>query len=307
MIANLSICKELYYLVTIAEEGSLTKASQKLYVAQPSLSFFLKEMERKIGIRLFSRVKTGLVPTAAGEIILSTAKKMLEDWETALDTIQTTSKIDSYVFATPAFRGTIILPSIMVNLQGFLPEIIFDFTEILTSNIPIAFEENRIHAAFMVNQKMNGDQYINRKIIDEEIFLVGHSSHPMYRDAYENNGLLRIDPKMLNDYDVIVLQPIHQIYRKVSNYFQENDIHPRKLIETSNMMTSIKMAESGIGITFLPAMFLLQCNCTPVSIGQSGLRWPVYLTTHQNSNSLIATALFNSIQKTYRSILLPYA
>lgn len=301
--ANLGPCKDLYYLVTIAEEGSLTKAAEKLYVAQPSLSFFLKEIEMKIGVKIFTRVKTGLVPTMAGELVLSTAKKMLVDWETALDKIHDISNADPFVFATPAFRGTIILPAIMVDLHASLPELNFKFEEILTKNIPSAFETNKIKSAFMVNNKMPDEEYTNRKIIDEEIFMVGHPSHPMYSDAHRTSEGMWLEPDLLSKYNVIVLQLGHQLRKRVDSFFAEKNITPQKIVETSNIVTSIKMAESGIGITFLPSMFLPQCDCVPVSIGHSGLRWPIYLSSRKDSNDQVEKVLFNSIQGTYRSIL----
>lgn len=309
MKTDLSPCKDLYYLVTIAEEGSLTKAAEKLYVAQPSLSFFLKEIERKIDVKLFIRVKTGLVPTFAGEVILSTAKNMLNDWGSALNIIHSIADTDPFTFATPAFRGTIILPSIMVNLQAALPKLNFKFEEILTQNVPAAFESNKIQTAFMVDKKMPGDGFNNRKIIDEEIFLVGHPSHPMYTEVHETAKGMWLDPCSVSKYSVIVLQSGHQLSKKVDNFFVENNISPQKVIQTSNIVTSIKMAESGIGLTFLPAMFLPQCNCAPVSIGRAGLHWPIFLSSRKNTNEQIDDILFNSIQTTYRLIMssrIPY-
>ena len=101
MKEELSPCKDLYYLVTIADEGSLTKAAEKLYLSQPSLSFFLKELERKIGVQIFTRAKTGLLPTAAGEKVLSAARAMLDEWARTLDHVHSISSTKPFIFATP--------------------------------------------------------------------------------------------------------------------------------------------------------------------------------------------------------------
>lgn len=303
MKANYSPCKELNYLVTIADEGALTKAAEKLYVAQPSLSFFLKEFESKVGVQIFTRKKAGLVPTPAGEILISTAKKMLEDWDTSVSVVKELTAASPYVFATPAFRGTIILPAIMVDLQLALPDLNFKFEEILTKNVPSAFENKKIDAAFMVNNKMDDEAYINRKIIDEEIFLVSSPSSQLYSEAHISENCLWIDPTALNNYSVINLQPGHQLSNKVISFFEENNITPKKIVETSNIVTSMKMAETGIGITFLPAMFLPQCNCVPVSIGHEGLRWPIYLSSRAETSSDVNDILYSSISNTYNYIL----
>jgi len=53
--------KELNYIVTIADEGSMTRAAQKLFVTQPSLSHCVMNIEQQLGTRLFTRTSGGLV------------------------------------------------------------------------------------------------------------------------------------------------------------------------------------------------------------------------------------------------------
>ena len=59
--------RELLYICTIAQEQSLSKAAQKLYVSQPSLSHCLSNLEEKLGTKLFYRSTKGLSLTYAGE------------------------------------------------------------------------------------------------------------------------------------------------------------------------------------------------------------------------------------------------
>ena len=63
---NLNI-REIEYILVIAAEGSITKASQKLYVAQPSLSQILKRVEVEFNVSLFTRVKGRLKLAFWGE------------------------------------------------------------------------------------------------------------------------------------------------------------------------------------------------------------------------------------------------
>ena len=59
--------KELNYLIAIAEEKSISKAAERLYMAQSSLSQFLSTLEANLGNRLFVRQSTGVRPTEAGK------------------------------------------------------------------------------------------------------------------------------------------------------------------------------------------------------------------------------------------------
>lgn len=51
--------RELLYIKTIADEGSMTRAAQKLFVTQPSLSHCVMNIEQQLGTRLFTRTSGG--------------------------------------------------------------------------------------------------------------------------------------------------------------------------------------------------------------------------------------------------------
>ena len=58
------------HIIKIAEEKSITKAAEKLYLTQSALNQQLLKLERELGIPLFRRAKTEMIPTRAGEIYL---------------------------------------------------------------------------------------------------------------------------------------------------------------------------------------------------------------------------------------------
>ena len=122
--------KELQYIVTIAEEKSISRASARLYVSQPYLSQCLMRIERQHDMPLFRRTQHGLVLTFAGEQYVETARKIVKlynDFETGLCeisnmrkgrlTIGTTIHLGSMVFSTilPIFRE--LYPNIELRLE----------------------------------------------------------------------------------------------------------------------------------------------------------------------------------------------
>ena len=70
--------RELIYIKTIADEGSVSKAAQKLYVTQPSLSHCIRTIEEALGAKLFVRSSTGLTLTYVGERYYSVATEILQ-------------------------------------------------------------------------------------------------------------------------------------------------------------------------------------------------------------------------------------
>ena len=70
--------KQLQYLVTVAEEGNITSAARKLFIAQPSLTSAIKELETEYGITIFTRSNKGIKLTSEGEEFLGYARQVLE-------------------------------------------------------------------------------------------------------------------------------------------------------------------------------------------------------------------------------------
>jgi DNA-binding transcriptional LysR family regulator len=66
--------RQLHYLVAITDEGSFTRAAERLLVAQPSLSQQIKSLEQELGGPLLERLSTGVRLTAAGKAFLPEAR-----------------------------------------------------------------------------------------------------------------------------------------------------------------------------------------------------------------------------------------
>ena len=69
--------RHLRYFVAIAEERSFTRASERLWVAQPGLSAQIRRLESELGVRLFERHSRGVDLTGAGELFLERARTAL--------------------------------------------------------------------------------------------------------------------------------------------------------------------------------------------------------------------------------------
>lgn len=79
--------KHISYILEIAEQKNITKAAEKLYVSQSTLSQCLANLESELGTPLFYRHSKELSPTPAGLCYLEGAKKMLEIKKQVYDTI----------------------------------------------------------------------------------------------------------------------------------------------------------------------------------------------------------------------------
>lgn len=73
--------RELRALVAVAEEQSITRAAQRLFLAQPALSRRLQALERQVGVPLLTRLPRGVALTEAGRALLGPAREAVTAWE----------------------------------------------------------------------------------------------------------------------------------------------------------------------------------------------------------------------------------
>ena len=76
---------QLNYVIAISEAGSFNKAAEKLFVAQPSLTSAVKELEKELGIVIFNRTGRGATLTADGLNFLPYAKQVYAQYQNLLD------------------------------------------------------------------------------------------------------------------------------------------------------------------------------------------------------------------------------
>ena len=70
--------KQLQYIVTVADTGNITEAAKKLFIAQPSLTASIHDLEKEYGIAIFLRGNKGVQLTPEGDEFLGYARQVLE-------------------------------------------------------------------------------------------------------------------------------------------------------------------------------------------------------------------------------------
>ena len=70
--------QQLIYAVKVAECGSITEASRKLFVSQPSITAAISDLEKEMDVRIFDRTNKGVTVSEEGETFLGYARQVLE-------------------------------------------------------------------------------------------------------------------------------------------------------------------------------------------------------------------------------------
>lgn len=107
--------RQLEYFVAIAEAGSVTRAAERLFVSQPSLSQQIRALERELGGALLERLPQGVRLTAAGQSLLPEAQAAIRHAERARHAVRSALELESaqleIAVATSTAAG--ILPTVL--------------------------------------------------------------------------------------------------------------------------------------------------------------------------------------------------
>ena len=125
------LLKEFIYIIAIAEEGSISRAAERLFMAQSSLSEFLKQYEGELGAKLFVRTSTGMRPTASGRLLVEQGQQLLSHYKRIQDQISDIENLKSgrLELGISAFRGTYLLPAVLRRFKQLYPGITVNIHE----------------------------------------------------------------------------------------------------------------------------------------------------------------------------------
>ena len=73
--------QQIHYVITISEQGSFNKASEVLYISQPSLTESVRELEKELGISVFHSSGRGVTLTSDGMEFISYARELYHQYE----------------------------------------------------------------------------------------------------------------------------------------------------------------------------------------------------------------------------------
>lgn len=185
----------LKYAIMVAETGSISKAAEKLYVAQPNVSRAIKELESDLNITIFERNSKGMIVTPEGEQLIHYAKRILRQ-------IDDMEKIFKYQKKKNVF-------SISVPRASYISDAFVEFSKCL----------NNIDNAEVYYKETNAYRVINN-VINEE-YNLGILRYYINHDRYFKDIIEKKELKceLINQFKYVL------IFNKNSALAENKEIH----------------------------------------------------------------------------------
>lgn len=297
--------RELNYVVTLADEGSITRAADRLYMAQSSLSQFLQQYEAELGMALFVRTSKGLSPTAAGNLFIENARSILYHYRLVRNEMYDMEHLQKgqITFGISSFRGSYMLPPILKQFYLQYPKITVNVVEANSIALEEKILEGEVDLALVALplKKLN---YEVEVLKSDEILLVTNKSHPITNRLHKKDTypFAWIELKeiidfefILSDYDTILGIKSRQAFRKAG-------LKPYARNTTITAAMGAAMAREGLGIAFTYRSCVGEFNeAIYASIGTEGVYVDLALAyPYAEYRSKAASALGNVIYEFQR-------
>ena len=163
--------KRLGYFVRVAQDGSLTKASGVLRIAQPALSRQIRMLEEELGLSLFERTARGMQLTEEGDYLLTSVAGPLRDLELAVQNARKFSpKIEGNVtLGMPASIAEVLAHSLALRMDAHFPNIKVRIVEgpmgalidwLGRGVIDFGFLEDASHSERLADRELHSDSLV---------------------------------------------------------------------------------------------------------------------------------------------------
>ena len=254
------------YVYEIYKEKSFTKAAQKLYISQPSISAAIKNLESEIGSPIFERSGAEIKLTPIGVEYISAVEKILEIENEFKRKLQDTydMEIGEISIGTTGFLSTYILPGIINRYTNLYPKISISLSDANSSHLSELIQSDKVDIGLdCLDDEMDFyDKYPLRK---ETIMLCVPANLEINKklskyqinpdDIYTRRADIKSVPSVpidaFKNENFILLKKGHSMYNHASKIFAENGIEPKIVYSVDQFSVSYLLSESGMGVCFV--------------------------------------------------------
>lgn len=226
---------QLRNFLMIAECGSITRAAERLGIAQPSLSQQLLRLEDELGVSLFNRTARGVAPTEAGRLFQEHALNILNAMQRAREEIRRydAAPTGEVVFGLPSSTSQLLGVPLLIAARDTLPQITLRLREALSGAIRGWLEAGRADLAILYDAEVA--RHLSVKwIADETLFVIGGPGEFGEVD-HRGVALEPVEARRLIHMSLILPTAAHGLRRLIDRQAGLRDLELRADIEIDSL------------------------------------------------------------------------
>ncbi len=241
---NAMTLRHLKIFVAVCEEESITAAARKLYIAQPSVSFAIGELEEHYGVKLFDRISRRLYITEPGKQLLSRAREILAIFSEMEQGIRDWDSIGTLRIGTSITAGTCFLPEVAKKFYALRPQIQLQVSIENSRTLEERVLSNQVDFA-IIEGLCHSDKLVAEPLMKDRLVFVCGKDHPLYETA-------SISPDRLREFRFLLRDKGSGTRELVDSILTAHGLSILPAWESISTGALVSAVVEGIGVSILP-------------------------------------------------------
>lgn len=263
--------RHLKVFLCVCKYGSMTKAAEELFIAQPAVSNTIAEIEKNYKVKLFDRINKKLLLTDEGKVLLIKAQEVLTAFNEFEEIALNSSKKPLLKIGSSLTIGKQKLPWLLRNLKENFKELDFQVSINQTSIIESKILNGTLDFAFIQGKPSNPS--IKSRLVDSNTLIAVCGKKYDMPDTVTLKELCRYD---------LLLREDESVSREfLDNIFALENIVVTPVMESISNQALISAAVQNLGVTIMPEALLTR------QLNNGGLRKITVLDYEFTRNSYL--------------------
>jgi len=250
MTQNLPTLRQLQYLVAIADTRNFRRAAELLDVTQPSLSVQLKVLEELLGAELAERGRGGVALTPIGRDVADRSRRIIADVQALTDAALDAPDglAGTLKFGAPPTLGPYLLPHVIKRLHKTYPSLRLFIREETPRRLEKQLADGE-HDVVVTPLPVSSSDLAVEMLFREPLYFVCAKDHPLA-------GRTEVSAKELKGAQVLSLNSKYHMGEQVRDICSDLGAELLRDYEGTSLDTLRLMVGSGLGVSFLPALYV---------------------------------------------------
>ena len=242
--------QQFRYLVAVAETLHFRRAAELTHVTQPTLSGQLRELELKLGVQLVERSRSRVVMTPIGKEITARARVILRDVQEVENLAKHGQTLlgGTVRLGVPHSLGPYLLPHILPDLHKAYPDLRLYIREATPNELLVQLDEGSLDV-LLFPMPVKGADFESAALFREPLYVAVPRDHALTR----KKALDRAD---LEGETVLALEAGHRLHEQVRDLCNQYNANLALDYEGTSLDTLRQMVGMGMGLSFLPALYV---------------------------------------------------
>jgi LysR family hydrogen peroxide-inducible transcriptional activator len=240
--------RAMQYLVTLADLRHFSKAAERCFVSQPTLSTQIRKLEEELGVQLVERSPRHVMLTPVGEEVVARCRGILAEVDAMKAIARRAVDPEGGLLRVGIFPtlAPYLLPHVIPNLRRQFPKLTIRLFEEKTEDILDMLVQGRLDAGVLA-LPVGSDQIIARELFEEPFVVAMPEGHPLSQKA-------KLTMSDLEEQELLLLEDGHCLREHALEVCQMAGAHEKLDFHATSMETLRQMVAANTGITLMPVL-----------------------------------------------------